>query len=233
MRNAKTLKALLGLFVMAAMVFGGAACKRKQRADETAEQFKKYKQANYWAQTVYGVDALSDLFEIFKNGGVVDANSAKEAVKVIEQASFGLDEVGLNLKNGLPAGNKFEKARAVVASLDAAINAGAIKFKSERAQNYYLDAKATVEVAINLLEAASQGNEVAAAKFEALAEDRIARLQQGQGEPRWWNNAIVRITRLLSDARVVASKETPDIWAAGEAKSAEAHSKNTNRLATW
>lgn len=228
----KQLQKTLAQFLIVVLISVGlAGCQRKQRPDETADDYTKYRRALHSAEVVYSLDALGDLFEIFKNGGVISAGSGKTAIDFTDRGLIAFDEIAKLLRDGLPTSN-FDKARAVVGSFKAAVNSGAIKFNSEKAQAYYFNAVATVEVTINLLEAINAGNKEKAAKLNQERLAKASTVRQQVNEP-WWNQAIVRSTLLATEVASLAAQETPDIWTATFARSGVAHDKNRNRLAGW
>lgn len=229
MRHTKKVIAYLLVAVLfSACVVG---CQRKQRPDETADDYTKYRRALHSAEVIYSLDALGDLFEIFKNGGVISAGSGKTAIDFTDRGLIAFDEIAKLLRDGLPTSG-FDKARAVVGSFKAAVNSGAIRFNSEKAQAYYFNAVATVEVTINLLEAINAGNKEKAAKLNQERLAKASAIRQQVSEP-WWNTAIVRSTLLATEIASLAAQETPDIWAAATARSTAAHQKNAGRLANW
>lgn len=228
----KSSKKFLAYFVSVALLaISLTGCQRKQRPDETVDDYTKYRRALHSAEVIYLLDTLGDLFEIFKEAGVVSAGSGKTAIDFTDRGLTAFDEAAKLLRDGLPASG-FDKARAVIVSFKAAVGSGAIRFSSEKAQAYYFNAVATVEVAINLIEAVNAENKEKAAKLNQERLAKASAMRQQVSEP-WWNQAIVRSTLLATEIASLAAQETPEIWSAAVARSASAHSKNSGRLTNW
>lgn len=190
-----------------------------------------YKKAFYSAHVVYGLDALGDLFEIFKDGGVLGADGFKKSIEVTNDGLIAYDELVELLEKGWPVGS-FDKARTVIERFKSAVANGAIKFNSPKAQSAYANTVATIEVTVNLLEAINAGRkgEVKRLEAEQKAKATAAKASIAQADPAWYQSAIVRGSRLATELSILSSAETVDIWSAVRQRSAEAHVKNRQRL---
>lgn len=194
-----------------------------------------YKKAFYSAQLVYGVDALGDLFEIFKNGSVMIAASAKAGVGFTEKGLVVADEITKALEEGLPT-DGFARARGVVALFKDAIANGVITFKDERAATIYANSIATIEITINLLEAIKANNQPEVASLEAQRNAKVKATKvstKAAVSVPWYQDAIVRVTQLVTDVQILSPSAAPEIWKAVRAKSAQTHNENQARLAGW
>lgn len=218
----KVTYALLALFLSATLAFSGCA----RRDGDTA-----YKKAFYTAHAVYDLDALGDLFEIFEKGGVLNAASADKAYQLTDEALIVVDETGNLLEKGLPA-NTFDRARTIIGAIKQAVASGAIKFKSQKAQDVYANSVATIEVTVNLIEALNAGRKKEVAQLEKEQQAQAARTKAAiaQAESVWYQEAIVRGSLLASELTVLSNAETPAIWAALKQRSVEAHAENRLRL---
>lgn len=216
------------LYTLPAPVLGAAALMvgcAKKGGDPT------YKKAFYSAHIVYGVDTLADLFEIFKNGGVIGDASYRKAIEISNKGLTSFDELVELLEKGWPVGG-FDKARTIVSQFKDAVANGAIKFMSPKAQGAYANIVATVEVTINLLQAVRAGNQPEVKRLEAEQKAKASAVKASiaQADPTWYQNAIVRATRLATDLSLLSNAEPAAIWDAVRAKSKEAHDKNAARL---
>ena len=220
-RKLKSLALIALLLVTTALPFAGCA----RRGGDAA-----YKKAFYSAHAVYGIDALGDMFEIFQRGGVVELASAKKAYQVADSGLFAVDEIAALLEKGLPV-NNFEKARTIVASFKSAVAAGAIKFKSPKAESIYANTVATIEVTINLIEAINAGRKKEVAELETQQQVAAAKTKAAvaQAESAWYQDAIVRGSTLASELSILSNEEAPVIWEALKNRSAVTHAENRNR----
>ena len=191
-----------------------------------------YKKAFYSAHAVYGIDALGDMFEIFQRGGVIELAAAKKAYQIADAGLFAVDEIAALLERGLPA-NTFEKARTFIASFKSAISAGAIKFKSPKAESIYFNTVATVEVTINLIEAINAGRKKEVGELEnqqkVAGVKAKAAVAQAQSETAWYQEAIVRGSTLASELSILSNEDAPVIWEAVKNRSAATHAENLRR----
>jgi hypothetical protein len=192
---------------------------------------KAYKKAFYSAQVVYGIDLFGDLFEIFKNGGVIDDSGAKKAYEIADAGLTAFDEIAKLIKDGLPISG-FDKARTIIAAAKSAVANGAIKFKSPKAQAIFGDVTTTIEITINLVEAINAGRKPDVARLEAEQKAKAASAQAAiaQADPTWYQSAIVRGSLLVSELSVLSQAEAPKIWDALKDRSAIVHQENGIRL---
>lgn len=220
-RKLKSIALIALLLAGNALAFVGCA----KRGGDTA-----YKKAFYTAHVVYGIDALGDMFEIFQRGGVIDVEGAKKAYQTADAGLFAVDEIGALLEKGLPV-NNFEKARTFIASLKSAVAAGAIKFKTPKAQSVYDNTVATVEITINLIEAINAGRKKEAAQLETEQKVAGAKAQAAvaQAESAWYQEAIVRGSTLASELSILSNEDAPAIWNAVKNRSAATHAENLRR----
>lgn len=219
----KLTQALLALF-LASTILSGVGCARK--GGDTA-----YKKAFYTAHAVYDLDALGDLFEIFEKGGVLNAVSADKAYQLTDEALIVVDETGNLLEKGLPA-NTFDRTRTIINAIKQAVASGAIKFKSQKAQDVYANSVATIEVTVNLIEAINAGRKKEVEQLEKEQQVQAAKTKAAiaQAETAWYQEAIVRGSLLASELTVLSNAETPAIWSALKQRSAETHAENRRRL---
>jgi len=219
----KATYALLALF-LTGVILPFAGCAR--RGGDTA-----YKKAFYTAHAVYGLDTLGDMFEIFQRGNVLSVDGAKKGYQITDEGLLAVDEIGNLLKNGLPV-NSFDRARVIIGAMKQAVSNGAIKFKSQKAADAYANTVATVEVTINLIEAINAGRkkEVEQLEKEQKAKAAQAQASVAQAESAWYQDSIVRASRLASELTILSNAEAPAIWEALQQRSGEAHAKNRARL---
>ncbi len=218
----------LAAILILSTIFAGCAKKNPEPG---------YKKAFYSAQLVYGIDTLGDLFQIFKVGDVMQAASAKSAVGFTERGLVVADEVTKALEDGLPT-DGFARARGVIALFKDAVANNVITFKDERAANIYANSVATIEITLNLLEAIKANNQPEVARLELQRKEK-AKAATAKISPRlaatipWYQEAIVRVTQLVTDVAVLSPGVAPDIWKAVHTKSAATHQENAARLASW
>mgnify|MGYP000134252764 CR=1 FL=1 len=217
-------KALMSLFLCCALLLPMVGCAR--RDGDVA-----YKRAFYSAHVVYDLDALGDLFEIFKNGGVMDASSFKSAVSITDKGLTSFDEIAELLEKGWPIGG-FDKARTAINSFKSAVANGAIKFSSPKAQSTYANTVATLEVGINLLEAINAGRKQDAKRLEGEyhAKATAAKASAAQADPTWYQQAIVRGSQLASELTILSNADAVNIWEAVHTRSRDTHAENAARL---
>ena len=190
-----------------------------------------YRKAFYTAHAVYDLDALGDLFQIFEKGGIITPQGADKAYQLTDEALIVVDETGHLLEQGLPA-NTFDRTRVIIGAIKQAVASGAIKFKSQKAQDVYANSIATIEVTVNLIEAINAGrkNEIERLEKEQKASAAKTKASIAQADPTWYQDAIVRGSLLASELTVLSNAETPAIWAALKQRSAETHAENRLRL---
>lgn len=217
------------IIVLSIAIIG--ACARKQRPDETTEQFKQYRRAFHSAEVIYGIDALGDQIEIIKDGGLIPADAARGAIDYTDQILSAADEVALALEQGLP-GTRFDKIRDVIKRFKLAEANGAIKFGSTKAKAKFYAALATVEVSINLVEAFNVGNNE---RVKSLSAQRAVQLRnmRDEGTEPWWIDTIVRLTQLANEISALSPLDAPQIWPQVHTRSEQSHQKNSVRKMSW
>jgi len=192
-----------------------------------------YKAAFYSAQLVYGVDALGDIFEILKDGNVLTPESAKAAIGFTDRGLIAVDEITKIVEQGLATGN-FDRVRQVINGIKSAVANGVIVFKDARANEIYNNVIGTIEITINLVEAARANDQARIKTLEAERATKSKALKAGaRNVIPWYQNALVRTTALITEVSTLSPLPPADIWAKVHERSAAAHAKNQRRLSTW
>lgn len=223
MQNQLTRRNMLTLMAASGVV-GFTGCAR--RGGDAA-----YKKAFYSAHAVYDLDALGDLFVIFRDGGVLSEDGLKTAIELTDSGLIVVDEIVKLVEQGLPASG-FDKARTFINSVKSAVSRGAIKLTSPKAVSVYSNSIATIEVTINLIEAISAGRkgDVAALEAEQKQKAVATKAAIAQADPAWYQTAIVRASLLVSELSVLSEAEAPAIWQALKDRSVIVHEENRIRL---
>ena len=192
-----------------------------------------YKGAFYSAQLVYGVDALGDIFEILKDGNVLTPENAKAAIGFTDRGLIAVDEITKIVEQGLATGN-FDRVRQVINGIKSAVANGVIVFKDARANEIYNNVIGTIEITINLVEAARANDQARIKTLEAERATKSKALKAGaRNVIPWYQNALVRTTALITEVSTLSPLPPADIWAKVHERSAAAHAKNQRRLSTW
>lgn len=216
--------ALLAILVLSTLPFAGCAKKNPEPG---------YKKAFYSAQLIYGIDTLGDIFEILKNGNVLQVPGAKAAIDFTDRGLTAADEIVSLIEQGLATGN-FDKVRQVIAGVKAAVANGVIRFTDQRANEIYNNVIGTIEITINLVEAARANNQPEVERLEAQRAQKAKALRQTTRQViPWYQNALVRTTAMITEIATLSPLNAPEIWAAVHARSESAHRKNQTRLSTW
>lgn len=217
---------LLTVLLLLGMIAG---CVKKLDG-ETPEQFQARKKAIYSAQLVTGLAGLSDLNEILVDGKVIDRSSGVALTEINDRALAAAGVLRDRLKTGFDA-DAIGKFRNVITDIENVRAAGVIRFKSDKAREFYFGVVLTTEATLNLIESLQAGRREISVR---AAQDRaIQRLQAGSDEPAWWNRAIVKATEIARIAATQGAMDTVTAWADAETRSAELRAKNKARLDAW
>jgi hypothetical protein len=144
-----------------------------------------------------------------------------------------VDEITKIVEQGLATGN-FDRVRQVINGIKSAVANGVIVFKDARANEIYNNVIGTIEITINLVEAARANDQARIKTLEAERATKSKALKAGaRNVIPWYQNALVRTTALITEVSTLSPLPPADIWAKVHERSAAAHAKNQRRLSTW